>query len=198
MGGSFAAPALRVSTRWPMSLASASSGATDTTMSPIFLDFEASSLGARSWPIEIGIAWLEGDEVRTRAALIRPHESWPAGGWSRESEALHGISRGALRQAEPAELIARRFVEQLKGRQVVSDAPEFDRFWLGRLLALLPDPPAAPLLDFDALVHLLMSFEARTAVYEHLLNAQAPHRAGGDSVRLARAWRAGMRAMHAR
>ena len=27
----------------------------------MFLDIEASSLSARSWPVEIGLAWIEGD-----------------------------------------------------------------------------------------------------------------------------------------
>jgi len=70
-------------------------------MSFIFVDFEASSLGAKSWPIEIGIAWLEGDEARSEAALIRPHECWPAAGWSHESQAVHGITRDVLRRSRP-------------------------------------------------------------------------------------------------
>jgi len=62
----------------------------------------------------------------------------------------------------------------------------------------LPDPPAVCLLDFDELVHVSMSFEARTSVYERLLSAPAPQRAGGDAVRLAQAWRAGTCAMRRR
>ncbi|MEY8798918.1 hypothetical protein AB9K35_01115 [Leisingera sp. XS_AS12] len=28
-------------------------------MEPVFIDFEASSLAPKSWPIEVGIAWVE-------------------------------------------------------------------------------------------------------------------------------------------
>jgi len=31
----------------------------------VFIDFEASGLGPDSWPIEVGLAWIEGDGVRT-------------------------------------------------------------------------------------------------------------------------------------
>lgn len=44
----------------------------------MFLDFEASSLSSRSWPIEIGLAWFGHDgAIMSEGRLIRPDPSWP-------------------------------------------------------------------------------------------------------------------------
>lgn len=162
-------------------------------MSLIFLDFEASSLSARSYPIEIGCAWITDDHIVHVAALIRPDPSWPPD-WSAESAAVHGIGREALALAEPAVSVARRFAGLLAGRTIVSDAPDFDGRWLGRLLELLPGQPPFRIVDFDGLLHVAMSHEAQRAAYAELVRGPTPHRAGGDAARLAAAWLAGLRA----
>jgi DNA polymerase-3 subunit epsilon len=42
-----------------------------------FLDFEASSLNANSWPIEVGLNWVTSDyEVKTYESLIMPSLDW--------------------------------------------------------------------------------------------------------------------------
>lgn len=39
----------------------------------VFIDFEASSLDSDSWPIEIGLSWIEPDgSVTSFGKLIRP------------------------------------------------------------------------------------------------------------------------------
>jgi DNA polymerase III epsilon subunit-like protein len=162
-------------------------------MTPVFLDVEASSLSKKSHPIEIGCAWIEDGCVLQCASLIRPHPTW-APDWSAESAAVHGIDRGALDDAEPTENVARRFSVLLAGRTIVSDAPEFDGPWLGRLLSLLPDPPSVRLVDIDAFLHLALSREGQRAAYASLAGSPTPHRAGGDAARLANAWLAAMHA----
>lgn len=162
-------------------------------MSPVFIDFEATSLFGGSYPLEIGCAWITDDVAVSIADLIRPDPGWPED-WSAESAAVHGIRREDLANAEPAASVARRYASLLAGRVVVSDAPEFDERWLGRLLKLLPDQPRIRLIDLDHLVHVAMSHEAQRAVYEYLAVSSAPHRAGDDAARLAGAWLAGLRA----
>jgi DNA polymerase III subunit epsilon len=162
-------------------------------MSLIFIDFEASSLSSQSYPIEIGCAWIEHDSVVQASDLIRPDPTWPPD-WSHESAAVHGIRRGALEHAEPAIVIAGRFVPLLTGRTIVCDAPEFDGRWLGRLVELLPQPPVMRVIDFDALLHLALSHEGQRSAYAHLAVTSSPHRAGADAARLAAAWLAGKRA----
>jgi DNA polymerase III epsilon subunit-like protein len=162
-------------------------------MTPVFLDFEASSLSIMSHPIEIGCAWIEDGRVVQHASLIRPQPTW-APDWSAESAAVHGIGRATLEAAEPAESVAWSFALLLAGRTTVSDAPEFDGPWLDQLLHLLSDPPSIRIVDFDALLHVAMSHEGQRAAYAALACAPTPHRAGGDAARLANAWLAGLRA----
>jgi DNA polymerase III epsilon subunit-like protein len=162
-------------------------------VSLLFLDFEASSLSARSYPIEIGCACVEDGRVVQVAELIRPDPSWSPD-WSAESAAMHGVGREALALAEPAVSVARRFATLLAGRTIVSDAPDFDGRWLGMLLELLPQKPSIRLVDFDVLLHVAMSHEEQRAAYANLTSSPTPHRAGGDAARLAAAWLAGLRA----
>ena len=163
-------------------------------MTLVFIDFEASSLWSRSYPIEIGAAWIADDQVVQVADLIRRDPGW-AEDWSHESATVHGIHREELARAEAAESIARRYAQILSGRIVISDAPEFDQHWLDRLLRLLPEPPWIKVMDFDQLVHVALSHEGQRAVYRHLTRTRAPHRAGADAARLAAAWHAGLGAI---
>lgn len=57
----------------------------------IFLDFEASSLGDESWPIELGVCWLDNQEkLRTVSKLIKPHSDWKLSAWSEASQRVQG------------------------------------------------------------------------------------------------------------
>ncbi len=58
---------------------------------PVFLDFEASSLGERSYPIEVGWVFADG---AGEAHLIRPAPEWTD--WDPAAERIHGIGRGQL------------------------------------------------------------------------------------------------------
>ncbi|MCK8785530.1 transcriptional regulator [Roseomonas sp. NAR14] len=95
-----------------------------------FIDFEASSLGRRGVPIEVG--WvLESGEGEGH--LICPAPGWED--WSAEAEAVHGIRRERLlAEGEPHGAVARRLVEALAGCRVVASAPSWDGRWLSRLL----------------------------------------------------------------
>lgn len=101
-----------------------------------FLDFEASSLGSRSYPIEV--AWVFEDGSG-ESHLIRPAPDWDD--WSAESEAIHGISRATLlAEGEYHTDVANRMVAALTGHRLFASAPSWDGQWLSRLLraALLP------------------------------------------------------------
>lgn len=103
------------------------------------LDLEASSLGDRSFPIEI--AWVDQEE-RGEQHLVRPASAWlNADGtpldWDSESERLHGISFGMLLEVgAPHVQVVRRVAEMLGAptAMVYSDAPQADGTWIGRLL----------------------------------------------------------------
>lgn len=96
----------------------------------VFLDFEASSLGKRSYPIEV--AWVFEDGL-SETYLIRPAPEWTD--WDEEAAAIHRINRETLvDQGTPHEVVARRMVEQLSGHDLVASAPSWDGKWMSALL----------------------------------------------------------------
>src|SRR5215510_6144698 len=84
----------------------------------VFLDFEASSLGDDSYPIEVGWVFEDG---REEAHLIRPPPAWID--WDVTAERVHGIAREALlAQGEPHEAVARRILDELSTHVVYVSA----------------------------------------------------------------------------
>lgn len=159
-----------------------------------FLDFEASSLDAEGWPIEVGLSWVNEDlEIQTFDSLIRPSHEWPEHAWSPASAAVHGIPRRDLDAAPDATTVVQNLLHALDGRIALSDAPAFDQAWLDKLVAASDCTEAFQLRDFDGVT--MAAFPSRTldTVYECLHRTRAPHRAGPDSRRLASAWRAGLK-----
>lgn len=156
------------------------------------LDFEASSLGSGSFPIEVGWA-VDGSE--TEAHLIRPAPGWTD--WSAASERLHGITQARLlAEGEPPGDVARRVAEVLGGKDVTvaSDNPVFEQFWLERLMAAAWQPtpfavlPAARLYAAEAgrLTGAGVTAEAVLAVVTGAMRAERErqhvrHRAGPDA-----------------
>lgn len=95
-----------------------------------FLDFEASSLNKKSFPVEV--AWVFEDG-RHQSHLIRPHPDWTD--WSDEAEGLHGISRERLEQEGVAvETVAQQMLSELGAHQLFASAPSWDGKWLSALL----------------------------------------------------------------
>jgi hypothetical protein len=95
-----------------------------------FLDFEASSLGKRGFPIEI--AWVFEDGT-SEAYLIKPAPGWDD--WDADAERIHGIPRVVLeRDGTPHDVVARRMVEALTGHDLLASAPSWDGKWLSALL----------------------------------------------------------------
>jgi hypothetical protein len=114
-----------------------------------FLDIEASSLGQGSFPVEI--AWVD-EFGHGESYLLRPPEEWIGGGrgWSFQSERIHGISLPTLiTDGYPLSKVAQRAHAVLSpvASVVVSDAPEFDAYWLEMLLT------AAGIDETPALLH---------------------------------------------
>ena len=157
--------------------------------SPVyFLDFEACSLHPESWPVEIGIARIEGRAIVSEACLIRPHDSWDRVLWAKESEAIHGLPLERLEaEGVPAEKAAAWFAERNVGIGI-TDAPEFEKRWLARLLSPAPPIPEVQLLDFSSYVAMTVPECRVDDVYRYLDAIPAPHRAGADAARLAAAW----------
>ncbi len=88
----------------------------------VFLDFEASSLAKRSYPIEVG--WVFEDGLGAEY-LIRPAPDWTD--WDEEAAAVHGIRREDLENATPHETVARIMVDQLSGHELLAQRETVER-----------------------------------------------------------------------
>lgn len=96
----------------------------------VFLDFEASSLGKRSYPIEV--AWVFEDG-RCEEHLIRPAPDWQD--WDPAAEAIHHIPRATLlERGAPHSEVALRMLDALTGHDLLASAPSWDGKWLSTLL----------------------------------------------------------------
>lgn len=103
-----------------------------------FLDFEASSLDRNSWPIEVGLSWIDDRrEIQTFESLIRPALEWSEEAWSQASALVHNIPRSELATALHVEVVAEGLLKALDGRIALSDASPFERHRLDQLLVQL-------------------------------------------------------------
>jgi len=96
----------------------------------VFLDFEASSLSKKSYPIEVAWVMENGAEF---ASLLRPIRDWTD--WSVDAERIHGLSRERLHdEGQPVNEVAHRMVKALSGHDLYASAPSWDGKWLSVLL----------------------------------------------------------------
>lgn len=96
----------------------------------VFLDFEASSLEKKSYPIEIAWVMASGHE---ESHLIKPAPEWTD--WSDEAEAIHKIRREQLiAEGRPHDELAQRMIDMLSGHALYASAPSWDGQWLSKLL----------------------------------------------------------------
>ncbi|QNA83791.1 transcriptional regulator [Sphingomonas sp. So64.6b] len=96
----------------------------------VFLDFEASSLAKRSYPIEVAWVFANG---RSESHLIMPAPDWTDS--DADAEAIHRIDRGTLLlDGTPHRLVAQRMMDVLAGHDLLASAPSWDGKWLSALL----------------------------------------------------------------
>jgi DNA polymerase III subunit epsilon len=163
-------------------------------MNIIFLDFEASSLSERSWPIEIGFAWLDHKQkIRSEARLIRPHESWPLDDWSERSAEVHKIPFQDLEAADPAVEVARWAASLAGFARLVVDAPAHDGMWLNRLMQTINRADDFEVASWHEEIWATFEGPALSMAHRARANGKSAHRADQDAASLAQAWRAAMR-----
>lgn len=96
------------------------------------IDFEASSLSSKSYPIEV--AWGKSRET-IASYLLNPNQIDGWTDWSLKSHEFHGIDRKKLLECgEDPRRVASQMVRELAGKPVYSDEPRFDTMWKDRLL----------------------------------------------------------------
>jgi len=148
-------------------------------MELICLDFEASGLGPRSYPIEV--AWRNAATGDQDSFMIKPAEVPLWDHWSETAEEIHGISREQLlAEGIGVAQACRRLNRALEGRTVYCDALEFDVFWLRRLFDA---GQMRPLFRLQGLESLLQG-ERLQRFLDCIAGQQRRHRALDDVVDL--------------
>lgn len=154
---------------------------------PIFtIDFEASSLGPGSYPIEVGVCrWAAPDvAIEGWSTLIRPVPLWrETGSWTEEAQAVHGIRREELEDGlDPAETLS--ILNWIVGPHAAfCDGGESDFGWARRLVLAAKFMNTFRLGDFDMLAG-RCDVDGHAGLIRYLGTAPAPHRAREDAERL--------------
>ena len=165
-----------------------------TTQDIIFIDLEASSLSDDSWPIELGMCWLdERQKLRTASKLIKPDPSWPVEAWSLKSQRVHGITLDELQNAEDATSVARWALDELSGALLLSDAAGYDGKWLGILMATIGQPDALIVESIREEVRKRFYGDAMSMFFRASTSGKPSHRAAADALSLGQGWRAALR-----
>ena len=118
----------------------------------ICIDLEASGLAVESYPIEV--AWACTDSGRSDSFLINPASVSDWTYWDEYAEELHGIEPELLqREGISAAQACERLNRALEGQQVISDAFEYDSFWLNRLYQAAGVQPGFRLAGLDQVLN---------------------------------------------
>lgn len=156
-------------------------------MHPVaIIDFEASCLpnDGLSYPIEVAVAKVGGG---SRSWLIRPAATWFYWDWSREAEALHGISRDLLKlKGLPVRQVLDELAAEVTGHRVFADS-DLDPYWLETLAEACDAAPPFPILYLGELFQQMHTSRTAIEKAEALALACLPqgHVARHDARRLA-------------
>lgn len=152
-----------------------------------FIDFEASGLGARSWPIEVGWAFEDG---RGESALINPSPDWSTDHWDPKAERLHGVTLKMLSDLGVSVAAACDRIDAALGRcDVYSDAPDWDAFWMMRLYEAAGRKCQIRLREFGSAMPPMTKEERAALLRKADRLAPRRHRAAEDALHLQTTWR---------
>jgi hypothetical protein len=97
----------------------------------VFIDCEATSLDIPSHPIEVGMAWCDGNSA---AYLVQPDVTWEDWVWDPGASRVHGIGREeCAAHGKSVAWMADWINQACLGKTVCSDNPEAENYWLGEL-----------------------------------------------------------------
>jgi len=152
----------------------------------ITLDFEASSLAAKSYPIEIGIAKWDGPghPILGWSSLIAPPKEWSTNdSWTDHAQSVHKIKPEDLNSGlNPSQ--AMEIANQICGTGIVlCDGGKHDAFWMSRLVQSSMIRPTFKLGSWITLLNELPATQ-RLKVLSQLEADKPEHRARKDAERL--------------
>jgi hypothetical protein len=150
------------------------------------IDFEASCLPnfGLSYPIEVAVAQVGGG---SKSWLIKPAPMWFYWDWSKDAEALHGISPAMLKAKGTAVLqVLDELAHWVDGCRVFADS-DLDSYWLEALAEACGRPSPFPILYLGELFAEMATNSAAIAHAEGEALTRLPHEhiARHDARRLA-------------
>lgn len=152
-----------------------------------FIDLEASGLGAKSWPIEVGWAFPSSSAL---AMLIYPYKDWPIEEWDPAAERLHGVTYKRLqKKGHPIIEVCNTLNKVFTGKKVYSDAPDWDGFWLYRLFSAAGIRQEFSLYDYGELIGSLFEGDVQSLIEKASKNFPHSHRARDDVLHLKEVYR---------
>ena len=154
---------------------------------PLFtIDFEASTLGPGSYPIEVGVCrWCGPDHpIEGWSTLIRPIPLWTEKGvWGAAAQEVHGIRREELQDGmDPTDAVAALNII-IQNNAAFCDGGVSDFGWARRLVIAAGVMNTFKLGDFDMLTGFCDS-DGYGRLVRWLDKNPAPHRARPDAERL--------------
>jgi hypothetical protein len=173
---------------------------------PAFVDVEATSLAANSYPVEVGVALPlqtgpDAWEIELRSWLVKPTADWLAedNAWSSAAAAIHGLSlEQLLAEGMPPAEVAAALDAAVAGRTLVSDTGGngFDRIWLDRLAGAAGEPwrsrgwPLSPLRSHEIIARRaqVTGISGQRSIMLSQGLPDATHAAAEDVLRDALAW----------
>lgn len=149
------------------------------------LDFEASGLGPKTYPIEVGIAiWEAPDKpIQTWASLINPIQDWIENGdWQENAERIHNIARSSLVDGiTPTQALENLNSILGNDAHAYCNGDRHDRHWMEQLSKAAGDLPVIVLEDLDDILYSL-TVEQYDTFQDYCSKNPAPHRAGPDAI----------------
>ena len=116
---------------------------------PCFIDFEASSLGPDSYPVEVAFSLEDG---KVESYLIDPSSISYWSDWDSFAESVHKITQEQLRRKglQPS-VVAEIMNQRLRGRVLYSDVHEYDWVWCKKLFEAIGASPTFIISDASML-----------------------------------------------
>jgi hypothetical protein len=116
---------------------------------PCFIDFEASSLGPDSYPVEVAFSLEDG---KVESYLIDPSSISYWSDWDSFAESVHKITQEQLRRKglQPS-VVAEIMNQRLRGRVLYSDVHEYDWVWCKKLFEAAGATPMFKVSDASIL-----------------------------------------------
>lgn len=162
------------------------------------IDFEASSLGPGSYPIEVGVCrWVSPTQpIEGWSTLIKPIPAWTEQGtWSPQSQEVHGINNVELVSGATPATAVTALNAIIERHTAFCDGGQFDFAWARRLVLAAKVTNTFKLGDFDMLTG-RCDHAGYTRLVRWLDRAPARHRARDDAERLMKALARGLGVDH--